>query len=148
MTSSCGERCLSFPPSKFMVVRTFCTKRFFSCLGFPFLDFFFHHCVTFFFFSPLPTCLLIIVSHSLSLSLSSPTTHTHHTPPSLVSGVAGLYDYGPPGCAVMQNIQALWRQHFVRGFIRLCILVSCILLFLVSCILFFLVSCILFIYAC
>lgn len=28
-------------------------------------------------------------------------------------GVAGLYDYGPPGCAVKENILALWRQHFV-----------------------------------
>jgi hypothetical protein len=28
-------------------------------------------------------------------------------------GVAGLYDYGPPGCAVKENVLALWRQHFV-----------------------------------
>ncbi|XP_047095288.1 glycine--tRNA ligase, mitochondrial 1-like [Lolium rigidum] len=28
-------------------------------------------------------------------------------------GVAGLYDYGPPGCAVKSNILAFWRQHFV-----------------------------------
>lgn len=25
-------------------------------------------------------------------------------------GVAGLYDYGPPGCAVKSNVLALWRQ--------------------------------------
>lgn len=25
-------------------------------------------------------------------------------------GVAGLYDYGPPGCAVKQNVLAFWRQ--------------------------------------
>ncbi len=30
-----------------------------------------------------------------------------------MSGVAGLYDYGPPGCAVMTNLLAFWRQHFV-----------------------------------
>ncbi|KAL0918797.1 hypothetical protein M5K25_010833 [Dendrobium thyrsiflorum] len=28
-------------------------------------------------------------------------------------GVAGLYDYGPPGCAVKSNVLSLWRQHFV-----------------------------------
>ncbi|XP_010100026.2 glycine--tRNA ligase, mitochondrial 1 [Morus notabilis] len=28
-------------------------------------------------------------------------------------GVAGLYDYGPPGCAVRSNVLAFWRQHFV-----------------------------------
>jgi len=31
----------------------------------------------------------------------------------IYGGVAGLYDYGPPGCAVKSNLQALWRQHFV-----------------------------------
>jgi len=28
-------------------------------------------------------------------------------------GVAGLYDYGPAGCALKDNVIALWRQHFV-----------------------------------
>lgn len=28
-------------------------------------------------------------------------------------GVAGLYDYGPPGCALQQNIIDVWRKHFV-----------------------------------
>ena len=28
-------------------------------------------------------------------------------------GVAGLYDYGPPGCALLTNIIDLWRKHFV-----------------------------------
>jgi len=28
-------------------------------------------------------------------------------------GVAGLYDFGPAGCAVKSNIIALWRHHFV-----------------------------------
>lgn len=28
-------------------------------------------------------------------------------------GVAGLFDYGPPGCALKENLLALWRQHFV-----------------------------------
>ena len=31
----------------------------------------------------------------------------------IYGGVAGLYDYGPPGCAVKANVQAFWRQHFV-----------------------------------
>ncbi|KAL8467025.1 hypothetical protein ACS0TY_035922 [Phlomoides rotata] len=31
----------------------------------------------------------------------------------LYGGVAGLYDYGPPGCAVKDNVLAFWRQHFV-----------------------------------
>lgn len=31
----------------------------------------------------------------------------------IYGGVAGLYDYGPPGCAVKANLQAYWRQHFV-----------------------------------
>ena len=31
----------------------------------------------------------------------------------IYGGVAGLYDYGPPGCAVKSNLQAYWRQHFV-----------------------------------
>ncbi|KAI8632408.1 hypothetical protein F5Y19DRAFT_462851 [Xylariaceae sp. FL1651] len=25
----------------------------------------------------------------------------------------GLYDYGPPGCALQANIDDLWRKHFV-----------------------------------
>lgn len=29
---------------------------------------------------------------------------------STTGGVAGLYDYGPPGCAVKANIQAYWRK--------------------------------------
>lgn len=29
------------------------------------------------------------------------------------AGVAGLYDIGPPGCALQANILTLWRQHFV-----------------------------------
>ncbi|WJX33782.1 glycine--tRNA ligase [Trifolium repens] len=31
----------------------------------------------------------------------------------IYSGVAGLYDYGPPGCAVKSNVLSRWRQHFV-----------------------------------
>ena len=32
----------------------------------------------------------------------------------IYNGVAGLYDLGPPGCAVQANILALWRQHFIN----------------------------------
>jgi glycyl-tRNA synthetase len=28
-------------------------------------------------------------------------------------GVAGLYDYGPPGCALQANVLDIWRKHFV-----------------------------------
>ena len=28
-------------------------------------------------------------------------------------GVGGLFDYGPAGCAVKENMLALWRQHFI-----------------------------------
>lgn len=31
----------------------------------------------------------------------------------IYGGVTGLYDYGPPGCAVKANVLAFWRQHFV-----------------------------------
>ncbi|CAI0447952.1 unnamed protein product [Linum tenue] len=31
----------------------------------------------------------------------------------IYGGVAGLYDYGPPGCAVKSNVLSFWRQHFV-----------------------------------
>lgn len=30
-----------------------------------------------------------------------------------VLGVAGLYDYGPPGSALMANIIDAWRKHFI-----------------------------------
>ncbi len=29
------------------------------------------------------------------------------------NGVAGLFDYGPPGCALQANIIDIWRKHFV-----------------------------------
>ncbi|KAF9435437.1 Glycine--tRNA ligase 1, mitochondrial [Entomortierella beljakovae] len=32
---------------------------------------------------------------------------------SVYGGVAGLYDYGPPGCALQANILDIWRKHFV-----------------------------------
>jgi glycyl-tRNA synthetase len=28
-------------------------------------------------------------------------------------GVGGLFDYGPAGCAMKENVLAIWRQHFV-----------------------------------
>ncbi|EGD74118.1 glycyl-tRNA synthetase [Salpingoeca rosetta] len=31
----------------------------------------------------------------------------------IYGGTAGLYDYGPTGCAIMNNIQQEWRRHFV-----------------------------------
>lgn len=32
---------------------------------------------------------------------------------SIYGGTAGLYDYGPPGCALQANILSLWRNHFI-----------------------------------
>ncbi|KAF3770567.1 glycyl-tRNA synthetase [Cryphonectria parasitica EP155] len=31
----------------------------------------------------------------------------------IYGGVAGLYDYGPPGCALQANLIETWRKHFV-----------------------------------
>jgi len=31
----------------------------------------------------------------------------------IYGGVGGLYDYGPPGCAVKNNLTSQWREHFV-----------------------------------
>ena len=31
----------------------------------------------------------------------------------IYGGVAGFFDYGPLGCSVKNNIELLWRQHFV-----------------------------------
>lgn len=30
-----------------------------------------------------------------------------------ISGVAGLYDYGPTGAALQSNLLSLWRSHFI-----------------------------------
>jgi glycyl-tRNA synthetase len=32
---------------------------------------------------------------------------------SIYGGVRGLFDYGPPGCAIKANLLNAWRQHFV-----------------------------------
>lgn len=31
----------------------------------------------------------------------------------MIAGVAGLYDYGPPGSALQANIIDQWRKHFI-----------------------------------
>lgn len=31
----------------------------------------------------------------------------------IYGSVAGFYDYGPPGCAMKQNVTQTWRNHFV-----------------------------------
>jgi glycyl-tRNA synthetase len=31
----------------------------------------------------------------------------------IYGGVGGLFDYGPPGCALQANIVDLWRKHFI-----------------------------------
>ncbi len=31
----------------------------------------------------------------------------------IYNGVAGLYDYGPTGCALKNNIESFFREHFI-----------------------------------
>jgi len=31
----------------------------------------------------------------------------------IYGGVAGFYDYGPPGCSIKQNLTQTWRNHFI-----------------------------------
>jgi glycyl-tRNA synthetase len=31
----------------------------------------------------------------------------------IYNGVAGFFDFGPPGCALKNNIEACWREHFI-----------------------------------
>ncbi len=31
----------------------------------------------------------------------------------MYGGIGGLYDYGPVGCALKGNVEALWRNHYV-----------------------------------
>lgn len=31
----------------------------------------------------------------------------------IYGGVSGLYDYGPPGCALKREVEDLWRRHFI-----------------------------------
>lgn len=60
-------------------------------------------------YSPPPSCLFFL--SLLFPSLSSPSSLSSLSLPP--SGVGGLYDFGPMGCAMKSNILSLWRQHFV-----------------------------------
>jgi|688.fasta_scaffold208165_2 hypothetical protein len=31
----------------------------------------------------------------------------------IYGGCAGLYDFGPVGCAIKTNLEQIWREHFV-----------------------------------
>ncbi|CAG9318647.1 unnamed protein product [Blepharisma stoltei] len=31
----------------------------------------------------------------------------------IYGGISGLFDYGPPGCALKREVEDLWRQHFI-----------------------------------
>lgn len=31
----------------------------------------------------------------------------------IYGGFAGLYDFGPVGCALKNNMSRLWREHFI-----------------------------------
>ena len=31
----------------------------------------------------------------------------------IYGGVAGLFDFGPPGCAFQNNVIDAWRKHFI-----------------------------------
>ena len=39
-------------------------------------------------------------------------SNMYSTVPSVI-GVAGLYDFGPMGCAMKANLLSIWRSHFV-----------------------------------
>lgn len=58
-------------------------------------------------FSLLPSSFLPLLPLS---PLPPPSPPSPFLPP---SGVGGLYDFGPMGCAMKSNILSLWRQHFV-----------------------------------
>lgn len=56
--------------------------------------------------TPAPTCRLL-QSNTLERRL-------FYIPSFKIYGsVAGFYDYGPPGCAMKQNVTQEWRNHFV-----------------------------------
>jgi glycyl-tRNA synthetase len=40
----------------------------------------------------------------------------------IYGGVAGFFDYGPPGCALKNNIESFWREHFIleENMLELC----------------------------
>ena len=40
----------------------------------------------------------------------------------IYGGVAGFFDYGPPGCALKINIENFWREHFIleENMLELC----------------------------
>lgn len=53
---------------------------------------------------------LLLRSTGVSLSTSSQRSPAESK---RLQGVAGLYDYGPPGSALQANIIAEWRRHFI-----------------------------------
>jgi glycyl-tRNA synthetase len=50
-------------------------------------------------------------SRSLSLFITASTVLTNTN--NRIVGVAGLYDYGPPGSSLEANIISEWRKHFI-----------------------------------
>jgi len=40
----------------------------------------------------------------------------------IYGGIAGFFDYGPPGCALKNNIESFWREHFIleENMLELC----------------------------
>ncbi|KMS94302.1 hypothetical protein BVRB_022770, partial [Beta vulgaris subsp. vulgaris] len=46
----------------------------------------------------------------------------------IYGGVAGLYDYGPAGTAVKENILSIWRNHFILAEQMLEVSTSCLTL--------------------
>ena len=52
-------------------------------------------------------CVLVVVVATHS------NRHSCFSLLQIYNGVGGLYDFGPPGCAMKENLLALWRQHFV-----------------------------------
>jgi len=68
-----------------------------------------------------------LIVKDLKVSLKEDSSMPHHFPYmevhiitcltsyhiAVITGVAGLYDYGPMGCAMNGNIISIWRSHFV-----------------------------------
>lgn len=58
--------------------------------------------------------LLSVIPDNIALQTGVLERRLFYMPSFKIYGsVAGFYDYGPPGCAVKQNITQYWRQHFI-----------------------------------
>ena len=62
-----------------------------------------------------------LVAHAVGHQVPRALSHTARGEPGMAchqtgapqTSPAGFYDYGPPGCAMKQNVTQTWRNHFV-----------------------------------